>query len=262
MKKGISSIISLLLILAFGVLSIRLFVVVVPQKAQKSDTSKGLEYIASLESIDGNAAENIVRKAQDQYAGTAARKKILEAIKKKNYRYAFKDIVISGDSIVKAIWEYDILDSSQVMAEIGGGTTYLKKISKSIIAANPKYLVLHFGENQLSTKQQAEAFAKEYGKCIAHLKKNLPKTEIYVDSIFPVEESAYKTDSYLRNIDYYNTYIEKMAKQVGVHYIDFTPLWASYKKNYYDADGIHPLRSYYTEQYLPQILMEVGYKVD
>lgn len=262
MKKTLLKIIPLLLILAIGIMSIRLFIVLVPKKAEKKDTKAGIDYLTSLESIDGNAAENIVRQAQEKYAGIEERKKIAAEIKKGNYKYAFKNVVICGDSIVKAIEEYGILDSSTVIAKIGAGTAYLKETTNSIVASNPKYLILHFGENQLSTKQQAEYFANDYASCIKRIKKALPKTEIYVDSIFPVKEKAYKEDSYLKNIEYYNTYIEKMAKDVGVHFIDFTPQWASYKKDYYDLDGIHPIAAYYKEQYLPQILTEVGYKVD
>lgn len=262
MSKKMYKILPLILILAIGVLTIRLFVVLIPKRSEKADTKQGVSYLASLEEIDGNAAQNIVRKAQEKYEGAEQRKKIAQAIKKGNYSYAFKDIIISGDSIVKAIWEYGILDSSQVIAEIGGGTAYLTDVTDSIVAANPKYLILHFGENQLSTKQQAEPFAAEYAKCIKRLQKKLPHTQIYVDSIFPVQEFAFKSDSYLKNIDYYNDYIEQMATELGVHYIDYTPIFASYKKNYYDADGIHPVKAYYTEQYLPQVLTEVGFKID
>ena len=263
MKKGSIKILPLLLILAIGVLSIRLFVVLVPKKSEaRADTKQGVSYLAELEKVDGNAAQNIVRRAQEKYAGAEEKKKIAEAIKKGNYRYAFKNIIISGDSIVKAIAEYGILPSSQVIAEVGAGTVYLGDVSDSIIAANPKYLILHFGENQLSTKQEAQTFTDAYAKRIRYLKKKLPNTAIYVDSIFPVKASAINSEPYLKNIEYYNTCLEQMAKELGVHYIDFTAQWNSYSKNYYDLDGIHPVASYYKEQYLPQILTEVGYKID
>ena len=259
--KKVYKILPFILILAIGVLSIRLFVVFVPKRAEKADTAKGVSYLSTLEKVDPQQAEETVRKAREKYSGAEMRKKIAKAIKDGNYKFAFQDVLISGDSIVKAIYEYGILSSSEVMAEIGGGTAYLEDITSDIVAKNPKILVLHFGENQLSTKEYAPEFAKTYGKCIKKLQKKLPNTKIYVDSIFPVQEKAFKTDSYLRNIAVYNKQIKKMTKQIGVHYIDYDSLWASFSKNYYDLDGIHPVASFYTEQYLPFVLAEVGYVI-
>ena len=53
-----------------------------------------------------------------------------------------------------------------------------------------------------------------------------------------------------------------MCKNIGVTFIDYDSLWASFSKNYYDLDGIHPVSSFYTEQYLPFVLTEVGFKID
>ena len=123
MKKTIK-ILPILLILAIGIISIRLFIVFVPQKAQKVDTEEGIAYLQKMEAIGGNKADDIVKKAQEKYEGALQRKKIAEAIKEGNYKYAFKDIIIAGDSIMKAISEYGILDSSNVYAEVGAGTAY------------------------------------------------------------------------------------------------------------------------------------------
>ena len=48
-----------------------------------------------------------------------------------------------------------------------------------------------------------------------------------------------------------------MTQELGVHYIDHTPQWAAFEKNYYEGDGIHPVYSYYKEKYLPYIYTEV-----
>lgn len=248
--------------MAIGIVSIRLFVVFVPKKAEKVDTKEGLQYLQALDSVDAKQAESAVRAAQEKYAGSAQRKKIAKAIKEGNYRYAFQDVLISGDSIVKAIEEYGILSSSQVLAEVGAGTDYLEEVSGDIIAANPKYLILHYGENQLSGEAMAASFADTYADCIKKLQKALPDTKIYIDSIFPVSEKALGAEPYLKSIGAYNVAIKKMCKKIGVNFIDYDALWASFSKNYYDADGIHPLSSFYTEQYLPFVLTEVGYQID
>ena len=53
-----------------------------------------------------------------------------------------------------------------------------------------------------------------------------------------------------------------MTEEVGVTYIDYDPLWQSISNSYYDLDGIHPVSSFYTEQFLPYLLTEVGLNID
>lgn len=260
--KKVYKIVPVILILAIGALSIRLFVVLTPKRSENADTSQGVEYVQQIETVNVQKAEEEVRKAREKNSGKENRKKILKALEDGNFELACKDILISGDSIVKSIMEYGILSTSHVMAEIGAGTEYLDDISKDIIAANPKYLILHFGENQVVSEEHAAVFADAYGEIIKQLKKKLPNTKIYVDSIFPVLEKAYGSEPYLVHIPAYNAEIKKMAKEIGVTYLDYDELWASISPDYYDMDGIHPVSKFYTEQYLPFVLAEVGYKID
>ena len=255
MSKNVTRLVIMLLISAIGVMSIRLFIAVLPAKAETADTKEGVSYLLSKEQIDAAKKEVTLRQQQEQTTDAAVQEK--KVVTDGNWREAFKDIVISGDSIVKAIEEYGYLDSSQVIGKIGGSTYYLAESSKEIIKANPKYLILHYGENELDKPEKADAFIERYAKCIADLKKSLPDTKIYVDSIFPVKESACKNEPELVNIAYYNERIKAMATEAGVTYLDFTPLWQNYPKDYYDGDGIHPKGIYYTEQYLPYIYSEV-----
>ncbi|MBR5427440.1 MAG: hypothetical protein IK118_03760 [Clostridia bacterium] len=181
-----------------------------------------------------------------------------EVLESGNFRPAFKDIIISGDSIVKAIWEYNVLDKSQVLAEISAGANYLNKIADDLVAANPAYLILHYGENEVvESESQAQSFIASYKSAIQNLQQRLPYTKIYVDCIFPVKEFSFKKEPYLVNIPRYNELLQQMAAELGVPFLDYTNVWNSYEKNYYDADGIHPIKSYYTEQYLPYILTQL-----
>ncbi|MBQ9531300.1 MAG: hypothetical protein IJR70_04435 [Eubacterium sp.] len=243
-------VILLILAAAIGLMSIRLLFTVFPQKVAKIETSQGISYISEQE------AKRATRPKTTKKESKTKKHKRLK-IKNNNYKAAFKDILIVGDSLTYAIYEYGILDKDQVFGQVGGTTIYLDETIKKIVKENPKYLVLHFGENELGKKSYADIYINRYKKCIKTLKKKLPDTEIYVDSIFPVEKKAHKSEPYTKNISYYNEKLKKMAKELGVKYIDFTPEFKSYKKNYYDADGIHPKYSFYTEQYLPYVYTEV-----
>ncbi|MBQ6019054.1 MAG: hypothetical protein IJL26_02640 [Clostridia bacterium] len=288
-----------ILILAFAVviaaLAIRLGVMLIPKKAEKTDTSQGLSYLSSLETADANAVENSIRQngglapaatvppatasGDAVPAGTVpaaapsaegvitvavpaggypAVGRYAEVLQTGNFRPAFKDIIISGDSIVKAIWEYNVLDKSQVLAEISAGANYLNKIADDLVAANPAYLILHYGENEVvESESQAQSFIASYKSAIQNVQQRLPYTKIYVDCIFPVKEFSFKKEPYLVNIPRYNELLQQMAAELGVPFLDYNAVWNSYEKNYYDADGIHPIKSYYTEQYLPYILTQL-----
>lgn len=267
----------IVLVAAIGIMSIRLFAVSFPARAEKNDSIKGVSYLAHLEEQDVSNNESAVdavrakleaQKKKNNEKSNKDNKQNKSKIDKKylnaDFPKAFKNTIISGDSLVKAIYEYGILDKKTVRAEIGAGTKYLSKITKKLVKAKPKYLVLHYGENEVGNKDYAELFVSKYKKCIQTLQKKLPDTKIFVDSIFPVLPKAYEEEPYLKNIRYYNSLIKKMAGELGVTYIDFNS--GEYgmfdDESYYDADGVHPVRSFYTEQYLPYILMKAGIKLD
>ncbi len=269
LHKISAKIISWVLIAAIGVMSFRLFVVIFPKSPEKVSTENGIKLIQTLESADVEQRESDIQKAQDAYAARrskAAQKqkqKKQSAYRKVNFKAACKNTgtLFSGDSLVKAIWEYGILDKSQVIAEIGASTHYLNDNVKKIVKKKPKVLVLHYGENEINGKDYAPIFISNYTKAIKKLQKKLPHTKIYVDSIWPVTKKAIKKEKALKNIPYYNKLLKQMAEELGVTYIDFTPQWKSIGKDYYDADGVHPIGPYYTDYYLPTILEKEGYRV-
>lgn len=258
MKKKVLQIIPIILILAIGVLAIRLFVILIPQKAQKADTSQGIKIVKQMNEKDVAKTEKAVKKIQDAYNSEKQRKSVAKALRDGNYKYAFKDFVIAGDSMIAAIEEYGVLDSNSIVAKVGAGTTFLTQNIDNIAKKNPKYLVLHFGENQINTTTGYRYLIDPYTKAIKTLKKKLPDTKIFIDSIFPVKPKAYKGNSYLKNIAFYNEKLEQLAKDTGVNYLDSENMFLNLKKNYYEPDGIHPVLSFYTEQYLAFVLQKAG----
>lgn len=258
MKKKVLQIIPLILILAIGVLAIRLFVIIIPQRAEKANVSEGVKVVKEMGEKNVQQAVKEVKKVQDSYDSEKQRKKIAKALKSGNFKFAFKNFVLAGDSTIAAIEEYGVLDSNYVVAKVGAGTTFLSNSIDNIVKKNPKYLILHFGENQLGTQNGSSYLTDPYTKAIKTLKKKLPDTKIYVDSIFPAKPKAYKQNSYLKNISFYNKKLKQMAQETGINYLDSEKMFLSLKKDYYEPDGIHPIFSFYTEQYLPFVLQEAG----
>ena len=117
---------------------------------------------------------------------------------------------------MKALTEYSILDKSQVIAEVSVGTEHLEKNMGTIVARNPQYLVLHYGENELDHMDRAPYFIKSYKECLLTLKQRLPNTKIFVDSIWPVTAKANEREPLTKYIPDYNKLIKEMCKEVGL----------------------------------------------
>lgn len=240
-----------------AVMLFRAISVTLPQSAAQSDTKEGLEYIGAQEKSEVSDIENEIRRARKD---TQLLKKADEAkaqLAEGNFKGAFDGIIITGDSLVESIAEYGVLDNSQVIAQIGAGADFLSKKVGEIAAANPEFIVLHFGENELDKKPNAVYFFERYQNAIEKLKKRLPDAKILVDSIFPVKKKAYKQEPYTKNISYYNDIMKKTAEKLGVVYLDYSKKKDFFTSKYYDADGIHFTEDFYTEKYLPFVLGEV-----
>ena len=199
-----------------------------------------------------------MRIAQEKLDSAKKNSKRAKALETGDFATAFEDVCIVGDSIVEAIEGFGILDNNEVVAKIGGTTYDLADSVDEVAAINPKYIVLHYGNNQISSKENAEGFLKLYLAEINKLRQKLPNAKIYIESIFPVGPSAPATDSYLNNIDYYNQKIKKMCADNKLAYIDCDKLWNGLNNTYYDGDDIHPTYSFYTDKYLPFLAKELG----
>lgn len=258
----------LIVALTVFVLFIVLMHNILPRKDTGAGTSSSVSYLteptetvaeASFVSEPENtsseqtssAAPVITSEEETSEVTTSAETTQFYEIKGGNYRAAFDDIIIAGDSLVKAISEYGILDDDQVLAEIGAHTWHLSSVTDQIVESNPRYLILHYGENELDEEENAVYFISRYKDCIERLKEELPDTEIFVGSIFPVQEKAHYSEPYTVNIPYYNELLREMAEELDVHFIDYDQWWDTLDTDYYEPDGIHPVRSFYTDEYLP-----------
>lgn len=258
-KKTLAALIAaaLAVLIVFGLLVFRMVTTMSSRAPDDVDTKPGLAYLQAQEKGDVSENENAIRSAQDERASTTLAAQKPSPIEDGNFRAAFSDTLIAGDSLVKAISVYNILSENQVIAEVSVGTNHLRKNTGTIVARNPRYLVLHYGENELDRLERAPYFIADYKECLQDLQKRLPNTKIFVDCIWPVMDKAHKSEPYTVNIDEYNKLLKQMCQEVGVTYVDYDPLFRAIGEKYYEPDGIHPKYSFYTEQYLPFVYEEV-----
>ena len=109
----------------------------------------------------------------------------------------------------------------------------------------PSVLFLSYGMNDVGAQNgDADGFIKAYRPVIRDLKKSLPDTKIYVNSILPTAQIAIDQNSVYAKIPEFNQKLKKLCEKEKVTFIDNTEL---VKQEYYAGDGIHMSTGYYKE---------------
>lgn len=207
------------------------------------DTSEGIAYIKAAESENVKVIEqkiNQLEKNSDDEGERSARDQ-------------FSSSVVMGDSIAAGFEEYDVLNTSSVVAETGVLLTELDDQIAKAKKLNPQIVFLSYGMNDvIKTSGDTDQFIKQYGKLIDTVKEEIPDAHIYVNSILPVQESAVEEEPALENITEYNTELEALCDKKQIGFIDNTDLVDT---SYYEDDGIHFKAAFYTvwAQYMAEV---------
>lgn len=159
------------IVLAVCVLAAALVIVLIVQGVRglfykKADTSAGLEYIHGEEKGDIAAIEKKIEllEKKDGEEGAGER-----SLKEK-----FTGAVIVGDSITEGFTEYDILNTSSVVAKIGVHLDELDEQIKQVKKLSPGIIFLSLGMNDVEhTNGDADEFVKQYGAVVDELNKAL-----------------------------------------------------------------------------------------
>ena len=76
------------------------------------------------------------------------------------------------------------------------------------------------------------------------LKKELPDTQIIINSIFPAQDPAFERASAWKKIPEYNEAVKAWCEEKQYAYVDNTDVYEAYK-DLYDVDGIHFKKDFY-----------------
>ena len=74
------------------------------------------------------------------------------------------------------------------------------------------------------------------------IQKAMPDAHIFVNAVFPVQESAVEKEPALANIADYNEKLEAMCEKKQIGYIDNSDI---IEDEYYEEDGIHFKANFY-----------------
>ena len=199
----------------------------------KVDTEQGLSYIRAAESEDITTIEQKVNQLERQDGGEDSR----------SYKEKFASSIVMGDSIAEGFSEYDVLNASSVVSKIGVHLYELEEQVQQAADLNPQVIFLALGMNDvIATAGDTDQFLEQYEAVVAQLREAVPNAHIYVNSIFPVQDSAIEKEPELAQISEYNTVLRQMCDDLQLGFIDNTDL---VQDQYYEEDGVHFKAEFY-----------------
>ena len=83
---------------------------------------------------------------------------------------------------------------------------------------------------------------EEYKAVLNKMKKELPDTKIFVNSIFPVQQKVTEAEPDYKKLDEYNQALQEMCDKLQIAYVDNSKIVAD---RYYEDDGIHFKSAFY-----------------
>ncbi len=173
-----------------------------------------------------------------------------------SYRKIMKGTVIAGDSLMHGMYEYDVLDKTYLVTKVSASLGHLESNLDTIIGLNPKVLVVHYGLNNMSTDETAtKNFISKYESLLLELHKSLPKTRIVVSSVFNIAPE--KAKGSFADIPKFNNMLKKMCIKNKFEFLDNNDLLPG-DGSYLEKDGMHVIKKFYTQKFLPNLIVELG----
>ena len=231
-------------IVAVGILVIGGITVALRLSNPQKDTKKGTEILKTMDAMDVSKADKKIKELEAQEREAEQDAEEQPASEK------FTDCLVVGDSITQGLYEYGVLDQANVQADRGAGVSAgdNEKLADHITRAKemkPSVLFLSYGMNDVGAQNgDADGFIKAYRPVIRDLKKSLPDTKIYVNSILPAAQTAIDQNSVYAEIPKFNQKLKELCEKEKITFIDNTDL---VKQEYYAGDGIHMSTGYYKE---------------
>ena len=166
--------------------------------------------------------------------------------KPNDYKEVFKEDLFLGDSITDSLSFYEFLEDSQVIAEFGLTSKGARNIVDNIVKKNPRNIFIMFGMNDILTNETSGEFADNYTELIHDIKLKLPDSNIYVQSILPVDSKVKNKKPLLtnENIENFNQALMNMAKDEDIKYLNIRTIIEE-DKDLIEPDGIHVKYEFY-----------------
>ncbi len=155
------------------------------------------------------------------------------------------EIVFLGDSITDECEWAELLKNPNIKNRgISGDTTsgLLNRLD-NILESKPKQIFLMIGINDfIHYQKSAEEVFEDSKKILTKIQQKSPNTEIFIQSVLPVNQTKYKIKVDNNKVIKLNSYLQGVAKELSLQYIDLFSLLADSQNQLdsaYTLDGIH-----------------------
>ena len=186
-----------------------------------ADTEEGIAYIKAAEAEDITVIEQKIAQLESQDGGEEDTRSAKEK---------FASSVVMGDSITEGLVEYDVLSASSVVSKIGVHLDELDDQVAQVKELNPQVIFLTFGMNDIiENGEDTERFRSDYEALVKQIQEEVPDAHIFVNSIFPVLDTAVEmcTKLQIGFIDNTELVSDRYYEEDGIHFkAEFYPLWA------------------------------------
>ncbi|WP_443662079.1 GDSL-type esterase/lipase family protein [Clostridium sp.] len=179
----------------------------------------------------------------------------IDKVKSFNNIKKTNEILFVGDSLTDYC-NWNILFSNINIENLGISGDHTGGVlnrTNSIYNLKPSKVFIMIGTNDLSSGINKETIVSNYVQIIKDIKKNSSKTEIFVQSILPINQEIIKSNGSVRNeknedVVSLNGTLKEKATQLGVKYINLYDLFTKSNKlnEIYTIDGIHLDRQGYS----------------
>lgn len=203
-----------------------------------NDVTNNVKEIKDLEKSDIRDIETDINKVQKELQPNTGDNNINTA--SINYNDTFSTSVIMGDSQSEGLTVYGVLNSTSVIAKKGGSILSAKSDNMSQLSnLSPSNVFILYGMNDILTYQNnIDSFINDYSALIEEIKKTLPDSNIFVNSILPVEEKVIIARPIYKKIKNYNLALNQMCTELGVTYVDSHQILID-NPDLFEADGMH-----------------------
>lgn len=157
------------------------------------------------------------------------------------------EIIFLGDSITDfgrwtEMYQNINIKNRGIRADRTDGV--LKRLEE-IVSSLPDKIFIMIGINDLSRKKRISEIVSNYEKILNYIQEKSPQTEIFVQSVLPVNEDVPRRLGHAKNDDVIRLNIElkKLCSLYDIQFIDLFPLFANKNdklKKEYTFDGLHP----------------------
>ena len=171
----------------------------------------------------------------------------------------FKDTLFVGDSIMTGFSDFQFANKGNVIAEVGARLNHhLSDNIQNIINYNPKYVVIHYGINEMEQDESfLDKFINTYKEDLSTLQAALPNSRIMVACITPVKAATVDKNPRFSRVEAYNTRIRQMCVDMGISYVENSALCVAHPE-LYAADGIHMQKQMYQMWIEEYLIKEMG----